>query len=90
VKQNAKLQDLTPKVRKIQTADADHISLKIPKAFMKRSLEIIIMPIDDIKTPSGGGAQWPKDFFSKTSGCFADTPLVREEQGEYELRDTIR
>jgi len=57
---------------------------------MKRSLEIIIMPIDDIKTPSGGGAQWPKDFFTKTSGCFADTPLVREEQGEYELRDTIR
>ena len=39
-------------VRKIQTADSDHISLKIPKAFVKRSLEIIIMPIDDIKTPS--------------------------------------
>ena len=77
-------------VRKIQTADSDHISLKIPKAFMKRSLEIIIMPIDEIKTPSGGFAQWPKDFFTKTSGCFADTPLVREEQGEYELRDTIR
>ena len=77
-------------VRKIQTTDSDHISLKIPKAFMKRSLEIIIMPIDDLKIPPRGSAQWPKDFFAKTAGCFADTPLVREEQGEYELRDTIR
>jgi len=77
-------------VRKIQATDSDHISLKIPKAFMKRPLEVIIMPIDDIKTPSGGGAQWPKNFFTKTSGCFAGTPLVREEQGEYELRNTIR
>ena len=77
-------------VRKIQTANSDHISLKIPKAFMKRPLEIIIMPIDGIKTSSGDFAQWPKDFFAKTSGCFADTPLVREEQGEFEVRDTIR
>jgi hypothetical protein len=77
-------------IRKIQTTDSDHISLKIPKAFMKRSLEIIIMPIDDMKIPSGGSAQWPKDFFSKTAGCFATTPLVREKQGEYELRDSIR
>jgi hypothetical protein len=76
-------------VRKIQTADSDHISLKIPRAFMKRSLEIIIMPIDDIKTTPEEG-QWPKEFFTKTSGCFADIPLVREEQGEYEVRDTIR
>ena len=57
---------------------------------MKRSLEIIIIPVDDIKTPSEGGAEWPKYFFTKTSGCFADTPLVREEQGEFEVRDTIR
>jgi hypothetical protein len=77
-------------IRKIQTADSDHISLKIPKAFMKRSLEIIIMPIDDLKIPYGASAQWPKDFFAKTAGCFADAPLVREEQGEYELRDSIR
>ncbi len=77
-------------VRKIQTADSDHISLKIPKAFMKRSLEIIIIPVDDIRAPLEGGAQWPKNFFTRTSGCFADTPLAREEQGEYEVRDTIR
>ena len=52
-------------VRKIQTADSDHISLKIPKAFMKRSLEIIIMPIDDIKTPSGGAHNGQRIFLPR-------------------------
>jgi len=77
-------------IRKIKTTDSDHISLKIPKAFMQRSLEIIIKPIDDIKMTSMCSEQWPKDFFSKTAGSFAATPLVRDEQGEYELRNSIR
>jgi hypothetical protein len=77
-------------LRKIQTVNSDHISLKIPKAFMKRSLEIIIMPVDESKPESEASAVWPKDFFAKTAGCFANTPLIREDQGEYEVRDIIR
>lgn len=77
-------------LRSIQTVNADHISLKIPKSFMKRALEIIIMPIDDSKPTPESFAAWPKDFFTRTAGCFAGTPLVREEQGEYEVRDSIR
>ena len=57
---------------------------------MKRSLEIIIMPVDDSKPESEASAAWPKDFFAKTAGCFANTPLVREDLGEYEVRDIIR
>ena len=77
-------------IRKIQIADSDQISLKIPKSFIKRSLEIIIIPIDEAKAVLGTSADWPKDFFARTAGCFAGTPLAREEQGEYEVRDTIR
>jgi len=77
-------------IRKIQIADSDQISLKIPKSFIKRSLEIIIMPIDEEKTVLGPSTDWPKDFFDQTAGCFAGTPLVREDQGEFEVRDTIR
>lgn len=77
-------------LRKIQIVNSDHISLKIPKAFMKRTLEIIIMPIDDSKLASEASSAWPKDFFAKTAGCFAGTPLVREDQGEYEVRDSIQ
>ena len=82
--------ELTMQVlRSIQTVNSDHISLKIPKSFMKRAVEIIIMPIDDSKRVAEVSTAWPKDFFSRTAGCFADTPLVREEQGEYEVRETI-
>lgn len=34
-------------LRKIQSTDSDHISINIPKSFMRRSLEIIVMPIGD-------------------------------------------
>ncbi len=76
--------------RKIQTAHSDHISLKIPKSFMNRSLEIIILPMDDLKQKPEATTSWPNDFFTRTAGCFAGTPLVREEQGESEVRDSIR
>ncbi len=69
-------------VRRIQKAYSEHISLKIPKSFIQRSLEIIIMPVDDAKPMSEALAVWPKGFFSRTAGCFADAPIVREDQGE--------
>ncbi len=73
-------------LRKIQSTDSDHISIKIPKSFMRRSLEIIVMPIGDSNSTQESSAAWPKDFFARTAGCFAGSPLVREEQGEYEVR----
>lgn len=33
---------------------------------------------------------WPPDFFEKTAGSFASTPLVREDQGVFEVRDPIK
>lgn len=77
-------------VRRIQKAYSEHISLKIPKSFIQRSLEIIIIPVDDAKPMPEASAEWPKGFFSRTAGCFADAPIVREDQGEYEVRDVIR
>jgi hypothetical protein len=32
---------------------------------------------------------WPPGFFEKTFGSLRDSPLVREPQGEYEVRDEI-
>ncbi len=77
-------------LRKIQKVDSDRISIKIPKAFRNRTLEVIVMPIDEMRSIPETVDIWPKDFFTKTAGCFAGTPLVRENQGEYEVRDTIR
>jgi hypothetical protein len=77
-------------LRKIQKVYSDHISIKIPKAFINRTLEVIVIPVDDLRPTPKTVATWPKDFFAKTAGCFASTPLVRENQGEYEVRDIIR
>lgn len=77
-------------LRQILTADSEHISIKIPKTFMNRPLEIIILPSEISKATANALTDWPKDFFANTAGCFSDTPLVREAQGEYEQRDTIR
>jgi hypothetical protein len=32
---------------------------------------------------------WPPGFFEQTFGAFADEPLERPEQGEYEVRDEL-
>ena len=57
---------------------------------MNRPLEIIIIPSENKKAAHVTSEDWPKDFFAKTAGCFSDAPLVREAQGEYEVRDTIK
>lgn len=35
-------------------------------------------------------SDWPPDFFEQTFGSFRDAPLVREPQGEYEIRNEIK
>ena len=33
---------------------------------------------------------WPPGFFAETYGVLRDMPLVREPQGDYEVRDELR
>jgi len=33
---------------------------------------------------------WPPAFFEQTFGCLRDEPLVREAQGEYEIRGELQ
>jgi hypothetical protein len=77
-------------LRQIHTFNSQSISIKIPKTFMNRPLEIIIIPSENQKAVHVTPEEWPKEFFAKTAGCFSDAPLVREAQGEYEVRDTIK
>lgn len=76
-------------LRQIQIADSDSISIKIPRAFQRRELEIIVIPLDKKVAAHGAGSAWPKGFFEKTAGCFAAAPLVREDQGAYDVRNEI-
>ena len=72
-------------LREIQTADTNQVFIKIPKDFLHRRLEIIVIPIE------GSIEQgWPSAFFEQTAGCFSDCQLVREDQGKYEERSMIK
>ncbi len=33
---------------------------------------------------------WPQGFFEATAGAWAGEPLVREPQGDYEIRDELQ
>jgi len=71
-------------LREIQTAETDILSVILPKSFLHRKLEIIVIPVDEALSLA-----WPSAFFEQTAGCFANTPLIREEQENYEVRDEI-
>jgi hypothetical protein len=72
-------------VREIQTAESSKISVDIPSVFLHRKVEIIVIPLEEVSAPT-----WPVGFFELTAGSFADQPLVREDQGTYELRNAIQ
>lgn len=52
---------------------------------------VIVQPIvktELAKTPEEFG--WPPGFFKQTDGALANDPLVRGEQGEYQVREELR
>jgi hypothetical protein len=71
-------------LREIRTAETDTLYVNVPKSFMHRKLEIIVIPVDEMMSIA-----WPAAFFEQTAGSFAANPLVREEQGNYEVRNDI-
>jgi hypothetical protein len=44
------------------------------------------MEMKDIEAQAQANG-WPPGFFEQTAGCWAGGPLVREPQGEYEVRE---
>jgi len=79
------------KVRSRVGADG-MLHLQIPGGIKDTDLEVIvvfqpIVPATEAKTPEDLG--WSPGFFERTFGCFQDEPLVRGEQGEYEIREEL-
>ena len=69
------------------------LKLEIPLPFSNADLEVIaivqpLTPAPAAKTPEESG--WPPRFFEQTFGSFRDEPLVRAEQGAYEIRDALK
>lgn len=72
------------------------LKLEVPVGMADTDIEVMVImqPLpkkpaaaatNGTKTPEELG--WPPGFFEETYGCMHDTPLVREDQGEYEVRE---
>jgi hypothetical protein len=69
------------------------LKLQVPVGIINADLEVMvvvqpILPTSAHKMPEDRG--WPPGFFEQTFGCLQDAPLVREPQGEYEVRDELQ
>lgn len=64
------------------------LRLEIPAGMPNQELEVtvVLKPSKNIRIPR----EWPPDFFEKTAGLFQNGPLERGDQGEYEIRESLK
>jgi hypothetical protein len=63
------------------------LKLQVPVKATNTDLEVvlIVQPV----MPAEQSLGWPPGFFEQTYGSFQEQPLVREPQGEYEIREEL-
>ena len=72
--------------RTIMQAPQGSITLELPPAFRRRTLEVVVKPLDDAPAMA---TSWPADFFTGVAGAWEGDALRREPQGSYETRGTL-
>ena len=65
------------------------LKLQVPLGLTNTEIEVmvIVQPVAPATSDTRG---WPPGFFEQTFGCLRDEPLLREPQGEYEVRDELQ
>lgn len=63
------------------------LTLQVPVKATNTDLEVVLIvrPVTAATSEHG----WPAGFFEGTYGSFSAEPLVREPQGEYEVREEL-
>ena len=75
-------------LREVVEAQGADLHIQLPESYRGKRLEVLVVELDAADTDAATG--WPSGFFATTSGCMADAPLVREDQGDYEDRDQVK
>jgi hypothetical protein len=75
-------------IREIKEVREGTVSIDVPATLLRRKVEIIVIPLDEVSggVERGKHSRWPRGFFEETAGCFADDPIQRASQGDYEQR----
>jgi hypothetical protein len=68
------------------------LHLEVPGAAANADYDILVI-LRPRNAQAGNGVPaptgWMPDFFARTAGTWQGEPLVREPQGEYEVRDSL-
>jgi hypothetical protein len=75
-------------IREIREVRQGTISIDVPAALLHRTVEIIVIPLDEVGGGTGREGQkgWPPGFLENTAGSLADDPIQRGPQGDIEPR----
>lgn len=68
------------------------LKLHIPLGLPDTELEVVVVlqPLAPAsQRPAAEELGWPPGFFEETAGALQGDPLVREPQGEYEVREEL-
>ncbi len=66
------------------------LNLQIPLGLPETDVEVfvVVQPLGpDALREAPTSLAWPPNYFEETFGSFRDAPLVRGDQGAYEVRD---
>ncbi|MBV9269383.1 MAG: hypothetical protein JO061_24655 [Acidobacteriaceae bacterium] len=71
----------------LKSLEADGILyLRVPTGLPETDVEVVVV-VQPVQASANG---WPEDFFQETYGAFADQPLERGNQGEFEAREVVK
>ena len=69
------------------------LTLEMPRELANQEVDLVIVyeQVDQMakesEPPEVGN--WPAGFYAATAGAWQGEPLLREDQGEYEVRDSL-
>ena len=58
---------------------------RLPTGLPESEVEVVV-----VIQPAESNSTWPEGFFEKTFGAFAEAPIERPPQGEFEVREPLR
>lgn len=68
------------------------VELRVPPQYRGQMLDFVVVfePVQESSVAEQGDpAGWPSGAYAATAGAWQGEPLVREPQGEYEVRDPL-
>ena len=74
-----------------QTIQSDILEgiIKIPRSLKHRMVEVILLPVDTEMLPLNISEEGVSPL-GRFAGAWSGEPLVREEQGTYEVREEVK